>query len=185
MKRFHAALGVLLLALGVSLTVAAPAQAGTSKYEKWLDETAVIVTQDGVVTTYTERQVGVPAFQAQMKQRFEAGGGVQPQTIWWNCQAGVGCVWDGFNGTGAKWTISFGQQGTNCFHMMPEDEFNNLTSSLSADYGSGYDLKFWDDGNCLIGSTSFVLLSSHAANLTGPLALWNNIASSGKIGQWG
>lgn len=179
-KRIKAALAVLLMALGIAVT-ASPASAAPSKYDRWMNEIAVTVSVDGVQSTFTERQVGAPAFQAQMKQRLD--GGVTTQAVYWGCPAGIGCLHRDFNGGGWSELISVGGYGTyNCLPTMGSG-YINAASSGSADYGSGYDLKVWNYDNC-VGNTWFVIHSSHSANFSGALAFANDIANSFMIGAF-
>lgn len=180
MKRLSVA---LILGLMFSLLNVAPAGATVSKgevqYQQWLDQTAVTASVNGVVTTYTERQVGMPAYQELKHQQFI--GGVSTQTVFWTCPSGIGCYWPDINGGGA-WrqnvpaSIFYGQ---GCFDINT-DATNNKASSMSADYGGGLGLKLWEQAACL-GGTWVVVWPSHAVNFTGTLSYFNDVASSFKI----
>jgi hypothetical protein len=178
MKRILMALAAMTLIL-----LAAPASAAPKDpYQRWLDETAVVVSNNGVTTSYTERQVGDPSYQAMMKQRLS--GGVSTQTMWANCPNGVGCGWQGWVGSGATMIISIGGYGTNTCRDIEGETFNDEMSSGSADYGNGWDLKLYDWTGCT-GATWVAILTSHSVNFTGPIAYFNNLASSFKITQAG
>src|SRR5262245_57807039 len=74
-RRFRI-VATLIGALGLSLLGGNAAQAlapdkGQAQYQQWMDETAVSVVEDGVVVaSYTEREVGQPAFQQMMLDRL-------------------------------------------------------------------------------------------------------------------
>lgn len=183
-KKIVSAVVPILGMLGIMAFTAVEANAAPNKYQRWLDETAVIYTdENGVESRYTERQVGVPAFQEMMKQRF--AGGIQPLTTWWNCPAGIGCGWTEFNGGGFKDQYSVGDYGTypNCHYL--DVTFANRLSSASADYGSGYDLKLFDSVIACVGGTTLVVTSSHSVNFSGVFASFNNDADFITIGSFG
>ena len=182
MKRAFATIAAL--AVGFVIVFAGSAsgapKTGEAAYQAWLDETAVIVSVDGVETRYTERQVGVPAFQSMKHQQFV--GGIVAQIWWWNCAPGTGCWWEDFNGGGTRYQYAFSVFGTNCsnFTSAMEDE----DESLSADYGSGYDLRIYANNFCLTNS-HVTILTSHSANLSGLLANAYHDGESLRIGQYG
>lgn len=102
-------------------------------------------------------------------------------TVYWNCASGVACVWSGANGTGTKVTISVGTYGTNtCWTFT--SAFNDVLSSASADFGSGYDLVLYKDAGCANGFWSIntqVVYSPNSESYGGEY--FNDIASSFEI----
>lgn len=175
MKKFLVALSAtLLLLLGLGApAAAAPKLTGEQKYQSWLDERAMTVSLNGVVTHYSERQRGVAAYQEMKHQQFV--GGVSTQTIWWNCAAGVGCEWILGSGGGDKITHSVGSRGIgNCYY--DPSPYAGNTSSASADYGSGYDLKIWLSVLGCTGTSYIIVYSSHSANFSGLPVEDENIA---------
>jgi len=112
-----------------------------------------------------------------------AAGTPASATVYFNCPSGVGCVWKDKDGGGIKLVISVGTFGTNtCWNFAPTN--NDITSSASADYGSGWDLKLYQDVNCDEGSPyNYGLHSSHFVNFTGSNFAYNDIMSSFKIVQ--
>lgn len=65
----------------------------------------------------------------------------------WGCNHGSACVFTGYNGSGSKYTI--------CWSCHPKDtcinlpvSFQNNASSLVADFGSGWDVRWWENANC-------------------------------------
>lgn len=174
-------LAIVLLAFA-GLAVPVNAQAAVAKgevlYQQWLDQTAVTTSVNGVVTTYTERQVGMPAYQAVKHQQFV--GGAVAQTVFWTCPSGIGCLWPDINGGGSwRQNVPFGSFYGSCWELS-SDLQNNKVSSMSADYGGGYGLKLYDTVACF-GGTWAIVWPSHAVNFTGALAYMNDIGSSYRI----
>ena len=179
-------IGALLVAAGIviatqgSAGALAPKTTGEARYQAWLDETAVIVhNEDGTEQRYTEREIGIPAFQEQKHQQFV--GGVSTQAVYWGCPAGIGCTWRDTNGGGPRWDYSISEFGTNDCFAHGELSNNNSISSVSADYGNGWDHKFWQGYVCF--GSWYAILSSHSAGVLPPG--WNDTISASMITQVG
>ena len=104
-------------------------------------------------------------------------------TVYHGCPSGTGCFWYDANGLGPRVTIQVGGTGYNTCHSLLGSA-GNSASSMSADYGGGWDLVLWRDFGCT-GLRSCVAMTSEFVPSFDVFGCWNDTASSYAIIQWG
>lgn len=65
----------------------------------------------------------------------------------WGCNHGSACVMTGYNGSGNKHTIIWSSTPHGVCVNLPVS-FQNVGSSLVSDFGSGWDVYWYEDFNC-------------------------------------
>jgi len=65
----------------------------------------------------------------------------------WGCNHGSSCITTGFNGGGNRFTIVWSAWTKNVCHNLPSN-FRNVGASAVSDFGSGWDMIWYQDLNC-------------------------------------
>lgn len=65
----------------------------------------------------------------------------------WGCNHGSACVFTGYDGGGSKYTIVWSSFNKNQCYNLPAS-YQDTSSSLVSDFGSGWDIRWWENAGC-------------------------------------
>lgn len=65
----------------------------------------------------------------------------------WGCNHGSSCVFTGYDGSGNKYTIIWSTTPKNTCVNLPAG-YQDSSSSLVSDFGSGWDIRWWENAGC-------------------------------------
>jgi hypothetical protein len=103
-------------------------------------------------------------------------------TVYYDCPSGVGCMWVNTNGGGNYLIIAESIAGDDVCHNFGTGPWNDVISSASADYGSGFGLMLYENAGCNFPViTKFYVRSSSFYNFTGIDGWFNDTASAYKV----